>query len=441
MAKRRPNPKKDRANIRKPHQLREPTLGPPVSAGFILICDIVEFSRMEQPDQANAILRLLNFLEGNELLKARYDGEMNGTGDGALLAWSQRETPVTHGQLLDFAEELVAHMRGARRRIDLRIGIHVGQFRTVVPASRRLGIQLVGTGLNECARVSSLGDAGHIIVSEDFVTHWRRAGHFKREDFFPEAENPIVAFVKHNEPLGIRVYRGAASGASLPERLLKLISVDALMMQTLTQIENSFAYTLSNWLRPNGSPSLSRDQVQEMVRKLSARISVLSPASTNGIEQLFPTEYRHHQDPLLRGKGKTPYLIDGSKIEGPLALAFTENKPQVVHRLPLAKLPTGGESNGDFERYCAMFSEHGVGREKIAKMSRLARSYLAFPFGLPYLADPLNSRSRRDPDGVICLDLGDPLEEFEEPQLRACMMETQQYFNSILSALWRLRTS
>lgn len=424
---------------RPPTHLKQPHLGEPASAGFVLICDIVAFSQMDQPKQADAICRLLGFLEKDELLKPRYDGEMNGTGDGALLAWSQRgKKTVSHRQIIEFGEQLIAHMRGSSKKIDLRVGIHVGQFRTVEPANRRLGIQLVGTGLNECARVSSLGDAGHIIISEAFVEHWRKAGDYPDHDFYPQGENPIVAFVKHDEPLGVRVLR--RSDAHLPEKLRRLLCVDLLIRQTLEEIEQALVFALLDGEGQIGTDSFSvvSAKVNESAQQLSPRISIFSPArSGEGAQTLCPTEYRHHRDSHLRGKGSTQYAIHGENIEGPLARAFDEYEVQVVHRLPLF-VDAEGANNDD---YYSIMERHGIGKPKVKKMSRKARSFLAFPFGFRYPRDVLNSPHHRDPEGVVCLDMDSPLEQFEEAQLEMCLKKLSFFFNTTLSALWRLRTS
>jgi class 3 adenylate cyclase len=416
---------------RRPNR-RRPRIGELASAGFVLICDIVGFSLLEQPDQVRAVTRLWEFLESHPLLKPRFDGAINGTGDGALLTWSQRgQTTVSHAELLEFGENLLAYMRGTPQQTQMRIGIHVGQFRTVEP-SPRLGVQLVGTGLNECARVSSLGDEGHIVVSEDFLRHWRKAGNFPEANFYPRSGDPIIAFVKHDEPLGVRVYLKGGHPPYLPEKLRKLLCIDSLIEETLSEIESAVVTALIQADSTLSAGPVSTEERRRFELLWSPRVSVFSPFRTReGARKLCPTQYRYHQDPLLKRKGVTEYAIDGTRSEGPLAKAFQYDNVQVLHRLPPV----------DDDKYVVALAKVGIDEAKIRKMSRPPRAFLCFPFGLKYGPDPVNGAYHQDPEGVVCIDLDDDLATYDEQRLEVTVRQLREFFNNTLSAFWRLRTS
>jgi hypothetical protein len=148
-----------------------------------------------------------------------------------------------------------------------------------------------------------------------------------------------------------------------------------------------------------------------------------------GPRSLCVTEYRYHREPIWCRKPGTEYIVDGSQQgEGPLAKAFV-NGVDVLHKL-----------SKDKETYISEMALVGIDRTKVNKMNRRARAYLAFSFGLPYVQDPINHTQEHEPDGVVCIDLEDGLEDYHTDKLRIHALELQFYFNTTLSTLWRLRT-
>lgn len=411
----------------------KPGIGPLCHAGLILICDIVGFSKMDQPDQVAAISRLWEYLETHELMKRKYDGSINGTGDGALIAWSQRSEVVPLGVSLEFAEDLIAHMRGnLSRPVYLRIGVHIGQFLTVNTA-KRLGKQLVGTGLNECARVSSLGDEGHVVLSEKFCVEWKKANHQHAiaDRLYPKGDNPIVAYVKHGEPLGVRLLKSRDLN-STPEKLRRLLHVDELLHQVLTEIETAFANCLRSGASTLPSPGDALDV--QFAESLATRVSILSPAIVDGDRLLCPTEYRYCRVAMYRKRGTTSYRIQHGRPEGPLAKAFVNYETVVASGLdpssPDYSAVLGGEAGP-------------ITQDKIENMSRKPGTIIAFPFGMQYGPDQLrHSADHPEPEGVVCIDLeAGVLEKHATVDVHRVADKLRIFFNNILSSLWKLRTS
>jgi adenylate cyclase len=132
----------------------------------IAALDVVGFSRLVGVDEEGTLARLKALRRGLiDPVIAEADGRIVKTmGDGLLIAFTSSVDAVR------CAVELQAGLRqrnarlAADRRLDWRIGVHVGDV--VVD-----GDDLLGDGVNIAARLEGIAAPGGIAISEDI---WRQ---------------------------------------------------------------------------------------------------------------------------------------------------------------------------------------------------------------------------------------------------------------------------
>jgi hypothetical protein len=389
---------------------------------------------MNEEKQAASVRALWEFLNQNRLVGRTFGTSANGTGDGAVLAFANRGSgQMSHAGLIEHACNLVAWMRGKRPPTGIRIGLHIGDFRQL-SLGPPAGIQLVGTGLNECTRIATIGDAEHIIVSEEFVENWQKHGDLREHVFSPAlGDEPVIVFVKHDEPRGVRVYVPKELNQNempTPARLKRLLAVDRLIMRTLQEIEGTLLKSICTLT----GHSASNGDIDGLRSKLSPRISIFTRRQHKGIAKLGPTKYRYHTEAALRSSGKTMYAL-APKPEGPAARAFLSRDVFVAHGFP--------DPATDRNAYLGQMSSENISAEMVGAMSRLSRAFIDIPFGLVFeeVSPPSPIPERGDPDGIICIDFADELSALNGVEWRTLGQEIQKQYNTLITSLWKLRTT
>lgn len=231
-------------------------------AGFAVLCDIVGFSRKADYAQRACVLHLDQAVNSTRLMKVhlashRDEVVVNCTGDGFILITTA--PPVTNypEYLLEFARDLLRsihrwnaeHVGGdANLPYEVRLGVHEGRFYMGVHVfgSRNA----IGSGVNVAARVASVGDAGHVLFSEDVVTALRetgpapqRNGNTGRKDLLDRTETWQVA-VKHGlelrlSPWSVDDGEGRLGALDPPKRVRELTAVQGAMLSTVADAKGN----------------------------------------------------------------------------------------------------------------------------------------------------------------------------------------------------------
>jgi class 3 adenylate cyclase len=428
---------------------RKTDFGEEIGAGAVLLCDIVGYSKLSATIQAGAVRHLLNFLCDDPLLKPKDARIINGTGDGALICWPQVKRKVSCPEIMAFSERLISHMLSTpNKRIELRIGIHIGQFRRVFPKSSAVGFQVTGTGLNECARISSIGDAGNVVVSEDFIAHWKKSmdgDALAMNRFYPSEASPVTVYVKHNEPMRVRLYVHGPVTRRSPTKFLAIGGVTQRIFSVLAKIESSFIDKLLEYkdkpMIQGANKDNSNTKVRdELARKISMRVTVfLLSEEDSKSPKLVPTEYRYHRDPAWRYKSAIEYVVKQERPEGPLAQSVISGSPQVLHGLKVPRASIQPNASAELTReYLLQLDEAGIGRDKALMMKRPPRSIIGFPIVTNFPNDPLSNEPRVIHWGAICMDADDPLDEFSRDELTTVAESINKEFGTIIVDIFAL---
>lgn len=384
-------------------------------AGFIVLIDIVDFSLLVADEQERCVRALWAAVEGHGAVTSNSEVLHSGTGDGILSAFPRNGVTVPHHVVLEFAEA-VAHAAEAHTPpFHIRVGVHEGEFARL----HGLGsLQVVGTGPNECARVCSIGDGGHIVVSEEFVASWAKQSKGIHIKFQPsEPDHPVEVFVKHGVSMRVRLFRRARAdqpvGADepVPRKFVVLDAVEARIRRILEEVEQLVLGEVAARLpRSNG-----------LRERLSIRTSLCATRSTDGVTRLVPTDYRFNHAKDGVGKGVSQYRVQPA--EGPPGAAYATGAVQAVVGLPAYERARPNAYLEHVER------ELNVPREVARRWQRHARSFLSVPFGL----------TSSKVDGVLCIDILDPLVGFPRDDLLTLGALIEQQYAVLLAALWAVR--
>lgn len=379
---------------------------PSTDAGVIIISDIVNFSLQKGNKQKELIIKLWKFLENNQFLD-KPGKVLNGTGDGILIAFPNLQAPqVTHLDVVKFCKEWIKYMKTGTNKTDLRIGIHQGHFERIKLKDIK-EIQAIGTGPNNCARIASIGDAGDIVVSEEFVRSWNRLENGVLKKFSPSEEDSAhLLYVKHERPQSIRVLKRPRM--KTPQKIGFIEVVREMIIGQLEQVEKTFCRSFK--IIDN---SLSQE-------KLSLRVSILAPVRIDGGRFLCSTPFRYHYKNESTVKGKTKYKITGIP-SGPPGQCFFINDTIILRNLP--------DPESSYKSYCNKLLKTNLTKKEVGDFSRKARSFICIPIGLTI----------HEPIAVICVDSRDPLKNIFKKNIRDIAEVIKNQYNIVLSALWKLR--
>jgi len=375
---------------------------------------------MVSDDQEKCVGILHSFAKAHSLVRRRNaDAALNGTGDGVLVAFPRTRLFIEPTEVVSLAEELVEHSFMSAPSCRVRVGIHEGPFSLVCTLGRTP--QVVGKGPNVCSRVCGVGDGGHIVASEEFLESWEeKCGNALErfqgggwEDDSGGSEHPIEIFVKHGVSIRIRFLRDSARKGvrtDVPTSLRRLESVDTAIRDTLVRMEAEFVA---------GLRELDSSLTQELV---SARLSIFGALYVKNELLLVPSDYRYHYSKQNTNRGESVYRTKDSG-EGSPGIAFVSRKVFVCHRLC--------DPRQNLNRYARQVeSRMNVKTSTVKRVwSRRSRAFCGMPFGL----------APDTPDGVLCVDMSDPLEGIHKRDLVRLVQQLQTSHGRVLSALWRLR--
>lgn len=408
------------------------------SSGFVIIGDIARFSVRVGDVQEELVLHLWKFLNNSPLLADGSGNQaiLNGTGDGALVAFPRNADPGRNkGRVIhwreavnfsrEWAEWMSQKLEHECAMPRLRIGIHQGPFQIV--AVNKLGglathggFQIVGKTPNDCARLSSFGDAGDVVLSTQFVEEWFRTSRIEDGIIFdpPLGEPATQAFVKHGDTVSIRrLYRPGP----VPAKLASIRIIRDHLGASLGEVERLFLEYLNRELGnhpASGRPkSMTRDE-------LSARVSVWTVDQDD--THLKCSDVRWHYKERSVGPSRIRYPIEGNGAGVPgRAFRSPEGKPVVVTNLPEVD-KTRPET---LRKYCrALERETGLRPDVTGNFSCYSRSFVAFCVGL----------HKNSIDAVVCIDAEHPLDVMKKSALGSIASEIQKMSNTPIAALVRL---
>lgn len=180
----------------------------------ILLADVVGYSRLMQTDEA-ATLRDLkeqqNTLVGPTI--AAHDGRIvNAPGDSMLVEFASVVNAVQAAIDIQRGMRALNHARPEDRRMQLRIGINLGDVISD-------GGQLYGDDVNLAARLETLAQPGCILISETVYSHVRERMPFKFED---AGQHQVKNFARP-----VRAYRVDAQDPPDPLATPRIASTEA----------------------------------------------------------------------------------------------------------------------------------------------------------------------------------------------------------------------
>lgn len=333
-----------------------------------------------------------------------------------MIACPDHTREVKHADFVALAEGMVRHMINGRPSRGLRVGVHQGAFTyldldlDIDGKGRCPTRQGVGKGINRCARIVAIGDAGDITVTEQFIAEWAETtGEFIREKFSPRpGKDPFEVVVKHGESLELRFYRpGKRVNRPWPKKIRGMRDAQHQLKQQLALIRSGFIYY---------AQALNVALAEE---SLDVRVSLFAPDAQAGAV-LAPTQFRYHPQDHGANMGTTSYSIAATGT-GPAGRAFATHAPSIWIQLP--------DPKRSLRSYAAALAPSGLSKADVKKFYRKARAFIAFPFGM----------DRRHPDGAVCVDIMEPLEQLSPAQVREIADFLYDRFAVTLSALWRLR--
>jgi len=131
---------------------------------FILFVDIVGYSKLTTDQQVTSFNELFNTLHSLESFRQLPNDSVITipTGDGFALVF-EPSFPLAPLQVaIDLQREVRKHLL----KLPFRAGIHCGVNSVVLNPDG--GMNVIGASINYAARVMSLGDANHILVSNEY---------------------------------------------------------------------------------------------------------------------------------------------------------------------------------------------------------------------------------------------------------------------------------
>lgn len=392
------------------------------SDGFILLCDVVAFSKLTDRQQS-VVLEHLGTSAGRLSLHAGlnygFDWSLNWTGDGFLLVVKSGSPGVDAERVLAGACELLALVEASTDVCyEIRIGVHKGSF--FFGLDLRIGEpQVVGEGTNWCARIAGVAGPRQVLVSEEFVDEARRLHGAAVADWFspPVDGLPLEVPVKHGKSARVRALVRAVgddSAVATPSGEL------SPALQVIEQVHLRLMHRELGLLRSImdfGVLFLSETAGDLTLDALRPRVTIWAPMPGAEPVVLEASRYRVHWSSDAPRPAGGSYRTE--PCEGPVARAFLESAACVEVNLP----DPASEVN-----YAAAMEKMGVPADRVARMSRRPRAIVAVPFSF------VPGR----PSAVLCLDFKAPLKG-KKKHLNRLADRLLALYGERLAALWQLR--
>jgi hypothetical protein len=167
----------------------------------VVLIDIVGFSKLENQQQLQKIIRLQCFLNDPRIRDYEI-AEKVPMGDGAIISFSQ----ANRQKAMDFVKELTGLINDYNQRCEksekhltVRMGINYGMVHRFTDINK-VG-NIIGDGVNRCERIASKGEAGHVLASESvYNIHFKENNDPYRDAFYD------CGIYKDKHALEFRIY-------------------------------------------------------------------------------------------------------------------------------------------------------------------------------------------------------------------------------------------
>src|SRR5262245_18088890 len=188
----------------------EPTPDLPLEIAYILLIDVVGYSKLLMNEQIELLQELKQIVRSTECFRAaevRNELIRVPTGDGmALVFFHSPEEPVRCA--LEISKALQDHPS-----IKLRMGVHSGPVNRVTDVNEKANI--AGSGINVAQRVLDCGDAGHILLSVHVAEDLAEYRHWQ-----PHLHELGECEVKHGVRISVmNLYTEELGNPAVPEKL------------------------------------------------------------------------------------------------------------------------------------------------------------------------------------------------------------------------------
>jgi len=292
---------------------------PELRTGNVLFIDISGYSPRTN-EQQSQIVEILNRLVRETPTMSNIPMEdylCLPTGDGLAAAFFKDPRSPIHCAL-ELDERLKAHNRQApeERSFGIRMGINQGLVYVIKDINRR--DNLTGDGITLAERAMDCGDAGHIVISQEFADSLGRADSALAMLFHPLGEFEV----KHGEIIAIaNVYDGTHGNPEMPTRRPRVAGTSDESAPAL-RIALAVSRPLVGYYR--------RDDQNEL-----NLINLVQGMSDVNIQAFSPFEERLEPEGLRRALQKAKVHIDvlvlyGATPQGVIE-ALAECDVQILH--------------------------------------------------------------------------------------------------------------
>lgn len=365
-----------------------PTHG--LEEGFVVVVDVVGFSRYSNDDQRLIIEHLCKSTTGSSLIKD-LEPEHNRllcTGDGFALVVVDPRVRANPCSLVDMLFELQRAAQGAEVQYEFRAGIHTGEFSYIDVFGKP---NAIGTGINVATRVCNLGDAKHILISSSLEAKLcEREGASGHTASSYTRERCGAKLVKHGLPLEIfRVTSANGDGnPTQPRAFQRDKHIDKVVLAFLGSLRDSVERNVLH---------LDDKEDNEASRQaLGSRLTVLLPDL--GAEELVPSGYRVSRNHSLHRQSDARFCIAPGQENELSGYAYRDKAPKFAHRLPNKEDDVTG-----FVKTMNLTYGCRITEKQVASWGRANRAYLMVPIELQL------DESR----AVLAIDFLDPLNDVE----------------------------
>ncbi len=287
--------------------------------GNVLLIDVIRYSPRTD-DQQSQIIEILNQMVSETPTMANTlveDRLCLPTGDGLAAAFFRDPRSSIY-----FAMELDERLRAynshipEEQRFDLRMGINQGLVYVIKDINQRNN--LAGDGINRVQRVMDCGDAGHILISQDFADSLARADSTLATLFHSLGEFEV----KHGEKISIANIHDAEHGN--PEMPTRKPRVGGTLYDAAPALHIMLV--------------VSRPLVGYYREDFQGQLTLMNPSSISSdvaIQPLPPPENCMEYDALFRALQKAEAPVEISLLHGitpgELVEALTARNIRVLH--------------------------------------------------------------------------------------------------------------
>jgi hypothetical protein len=405
-----------------------------ISRALIFLCDIVDYSLLDQTGQETSVKKLWSILTDDEFPKAhdKIQLHVQSTGDGFyLVSWDN--APSDALELFEFAERYVSKAR--KLGLEVRCALHSGPVHRVKTESLfNTDIShIAGAGLNDTARIINYASKLQIAISDEFLREFGQNVPRKVRAVLTPAIQvpPFQLSSKHNRPIYIRFNSPTPS----PKMVYRGILESKLLSELDSLVQTCFDhYPQLSHLREDSRISIFQKLKVEDEYFLECSLFRFSVVNSNfGLKRETPRN--------------STYLIRTTT-------EASEGLSKVLHASDAIVLPDLPDYGTDPDGYAREVSDGwSIPEQTVHNWSKKARCLIAIPMILSDLTtfqalsdlQVAQSMESMEPftDGVLCWDSMQPmsLSNVSHDEIEDFVAFVFEQVTHRISPLWRLWVS